>query len=69
MQAMRRALTTPELRHTTSSRDEFLAQRRRPITVSIFKTDFRRSREARFRSAMGSGEVRGGHNFSLPEPL
>jgi tRNA G18 (ribose-2'-O)-methylase SpoU len=32
---MRRALTTPELRHTKSTRDEFLARPRRPITVVL----------------------------------
>ena len=32
---MRRALTTPELRQTKSTRDEFLTQPRRPITVVL----------------------------------
>ena len=35
MRAMRRALTTPELRTTKSTRDEFLARPRRPITVVL----------------------------------
>jgi tRNA G18 (ribose-2'-O)-methylase SpoU len=32
---MRRALTTPELRSSKPTRDEFLAQPRRPITVVL----------------------------------
>ena len=32
---MRRALTTAELRRTKSSRDEFIARPRRPITVVL----------------------------------